>query len=53
MANKFVQSFEANAGLALVLKVVIVANLKKIIAVVKYADPDEGAVHLVHNRMGY
>jgi hypothetical protein len=35
-----------------VLKIIIIANLKKIIAVVKNADPDEGAVHLVHRGRG-
>jgi hypothetical protein len=52
MPDKLVESFQANTGFTIVLEVVVITDLKEIIAVIEDADPYQGAIHLVHTRNG-
>jgi hypothetical protein len=50
--DKLVEAFQADAGLTVVLEVVVITDLKEIIAVIEDAYPNQRAIHLVHTRNG-
>jgi hypothetical protein len=46
------KTFQANARFTVMLEVVVITDLKEIIAVIEDAYPNQGAIHLIHTRNG-